>query len=119
MESIQFCADQIVTGAQIPLSQLRNDAVDNLLGALTIAGHYIIPGQSSLSLNPLQRPYYVSMSLEVCLFFNHTLYRGNRVYKYSSNDLNAFASPNFPPLVEGMYIGSNCMHRLKNLCSRN
>lgn len=35
---------QIVTGAQIPLSQLRNDAVDNLLSALTIAGHYIIPG---------------------------------------------------------------------------
>ena len=35
---------QIVTGAQIPLSQLRNDAVDNLLGALSIAGHYIIPG---------------------------------------------------------------------------
>jgi lysophospholipase len=34
-----------VTGAQIPLSQLRNDAVDNLLGALVIAGHYIIPGR--------------------------------------------------------------------------
>jgi 60kDa lysophospholipase len=34
----------IVTGAQIPLSQLRNDAVDNLMGALTIAGHFIIPG---------------------------------------------------------------------------
>ncbi|KAJ8461866.1 hypothetical protein ONZ45_g18140 [Pleurotus djamor] len=27
----------ILTGAQIPLSQLRNDAVDNLMGALTIA----------------------------------------------------------------------------------
>jgi 60kDa lysophospholipase len=39
--------EQIVTGAQIPLSQLRNDAVDNLLGALSIAGHYIIPGTSS------------------------------------------------------------------------
>lgn len=26
------------------MSQLRNDAVDNLLGALVIAGHYIIPG---------------------------------------------------------------------------
>jgi len=37
---------QILTGAQIPLSQLRNDAVDNLMGALTIAGHYIIPGAS-------------------------------------------------------------------------
>jgi len=36
---------QILTGAQIPLSQLRNDAVDNLMGALTIAGNYIIPGK--------------------------------------------------------------------------
>jgi L-asparaginase/Glu-tRNA(Gln) amidotransferase subunit D len=33
-----------LTGAQIPLSQLRNDAVDNLMGALAIAGNYIIPG---------------------------------------------------------------------------
>lgn len=69
----------IVTGAQIPLSQLRNDATDNLMGALTIAGHYIIP--------------------ECCLYFNHTLYRGNRVSKTSSFDLSAFDSPNFPPLV--------------------
>lgn len=37
---------QILTGAQIPLSRLRNDAVDNLLGALVIAGHYIIPGDN-------------------------------------------------------------------------
>ncbi|KAI0636433.1 L-asparaginase [Trametes polyzona] len=69
----------VVTGAQIPMSQLRNDAVDNLLGALVIAGHYIIP--------------------ECCLFFNHTLFRGNRCSKMSSYDLNAFGSPNFPPLV--------------------
>ncbi|KIJ10500.1 hypothetical protein PAXINDRAFT_101996 [Paxillus involutus ATCC 200175] len=69
----------ILTGAQIPLSQLRNDAVDNLLGALSIAGNYIIP--------------------ECNLYFNHTLYRGNRVSKISSYDLNAFHSPNFPPLV--------------------
>ncbi|KAA1469340.1 L-asparaginase [Dentipellis sp. KUC8613] len=69
----------ILTGAQIPLSQLRNDAVDNFLGALTIAGLYIIP--------------------ECCLFFNHTLYRGNRVSKVSSHDFNAFTSPNFAPLV--------------------
>ncbi|KII89151.1 hypothetical protein PLICRDRAFT_160296 [Plicaturopsis crispa FD-325 SS-3] len=69
----------IITGAQIPLSQLRNDAVDNLLGALSIAGHYIIP--------------------ECALYFNHTLFRGNRVSKASSYDLNAFASPNFSPLV--------------------
>ncbi|KAG7448040.1 L-asparaginase [Guyanagaster necrorhizus] len=69
----------IVTGAQIPLSQLRNDATDNLMGALTIAGHYIIP--------------------ECSLYFNHTLFRGNRVSKISSYDLSAFDSPNFAPLV--------------------
>ncbi|KAJ8700008.1 hypothetical protein PTI98_003076 [Pleurotus ostreatus] len=70
----------IITGAQIPLSQLRNDAVDNLMGALTIAGRYIIP--------------------ECCLYFNHTLFRGNRVSKTSSFDLSAFSSPNFPSLVD-------------------
>ncbi|EJD44134.1 asparaginase-domain-containing protein [Auricularia subglabra TFB-10046 SS5] len=69
----------ILTGAQIPLSQLRNDAVDNFLGALWVAGHYIIP--------------------EVSLYFNHVLYRGNRCSKTSSFALNAFESPNFPPLV--------------------
>ncbi|ELU44972.1 L-asparaginase [Rhizoctonia solani AG-1 IA] len=61
---------------------LRNDGIENLLGALSIAGQYVIP--------------------EVCLYFNHTLFRGNRVSKVSSFDLNAFASPNFPPLVNGM-----------------
>lgn len=45
--NISLCMSviKIVTGAQIPLSQLRNDAVDNLLGALSIAGQYIIPGK--------------------------------------------------------------------------
>ncbi|KAG6909635.1 hypothetical protein DXG01_016417 [Tephrocybe rancida] len=70
----------ILTGAQIPMSQLRNDAVDNFMGALTIAGHYIIP--------------------ECSVYFNHVLYRGNRTSKMSSYDLSAFASPNFPPLVD-------------------
>ncbi|KAG6880253.1 hypothetical protein C0992_001821 [Termitomyces sp. T32_za158] len=70
----------ILTGAQIPMSQLRNDAVDNFMGALTIAGHYIIP--------------------ECSIYFNHTLYRGNRTSKMSSYDLSAFSSPNFPPLVD-------------------
>ncbi|KAL1742183.1 asparaginase-domain-containing protein [Schizophyllum fasciatum] len=70
----------IITGAQIPLSQLRNDATDNLMGALLMAGHYTIP--------------------ECCLYFNHTLFRGNRVTKVSSDDLAAFDSPNFAPLVK-------------------
>ncbi|KAF8511125.1 L-asparaginase [Hysterangium stoloniferum] len=74
----------ILTGAQIPLSEWRNDAVDNLLGALCIAGQYIIP--------------------ECCVYFNHTLYRGNRISKSSILDFDAFDSPNFPPLMK---VGTN------------
>lgn len=69
----------IVTGAQVPLSELRNDAIENVLGALMIASTYIIP--------------------EVCLFFASALYRGNRSSKVSNNALSAFDSPNLPPLA--------------------
>lgn len=69
----------IVTGAQVPLSELRNDAIENVLGALMIASTYIFP--------------------EVCLFFASSLYRGNRSSKVSNNALSAFDSPNLPPLA--------------------
>ncbi|KZT57001.1 asparaginase-domain-containing protein [Calocera cornea HHB12733] len=89
----------ILTGAQIPLSQLRNDAVENLLGALSIAGHYIIP--------------------ECCLYFNHRLYRGNRVSKVSSDDFDAFDSPNLHPLVEvGINIEVNWSSVLRPMGSK-
>jgi lysophospholipase len=70
----------ILTGSQIPIGQARNDAVDNLLGALTIAGHYEIP--------------------EVCLYFRNKLFRGNRTRKYDAAGFDAFQSANCPPLVE-------------------
>ena len=69
----------VLTGSQAPMLELQNDATDNLLGSLIIAGHFMIP--------------------EVCLFFHHKLYRGNRVTKVSASDFAAFASPNFPPLA--------------------
>lgn len=34
----------IVTGAQVPLGQLRNDAVENTLNSIILAGTYVIPG---------------------------------------------------------------------------
>ena len=46
-------------------------------------------------------PYKIS---ECCVFFNQCLYRGNRVSKQSSYDLNAFGSSNFPPLVHGQFL---------------
>ncbi|KAJ3401093.1 hypothetical protein HDV05_000673, partial [Chytridiales sp. JEL 0842] len=69
----------ILTGSQVPLAEVRNDAVENLLGALTIAGHFVIP--------------------EVTLFFAQKLYRGNRSSKVDAYDFNAFDSPNLRPLV--------------------
>jgi lysophospholipase len=69
----------IITGSQVPISEVRNDGIDNLLGALTIAGHFVIP--------------------EVTLYFNNRLFRGNRCSKLSAMDFDAFDSPNLPPLV--------------------
>ncbi|GAA5998416.1 uncharacterized protein JCM10292_001182 [Rhodotorula paludigena] len=70
----------ILTGAQIPLSQLFTDAVDNLLASLAIAGHYLIP--------------------EVLLVFDNMAFRGNRCIKASSEDFHAFQSFNLPPIAE-------------------
>jgi L-asparaginase/Glu-tRNA(Gln) amidotransferase subunit D len=37
----------IITGAQIPLSELFNDSIENLLGALIIAGSSHVPYPST------------------------------------------------------------------------
>lgn len=70
----------ILTGSQIPLSQSRNDALDNLLTALLLAS----------------RPDLA----EVCICFNGRLLRGNRSRKVKSSGLAAFDSPNCPWLGE-------------------
>ncbi|XP_064784272.1 60 kDa lysophospholipase isoform X1 [Oncorhynchus masou masou] len=69
----------ILTGSQVPIYEMRNDGRDNLLGALLIAGQFVIP--------------------EVCLYFHNKLYRGNRVTKVDSGSFNAFNSPNLAPLA--------------------
>lgn len=79
----------ILTGSQAPIFALQSDAVDNLLGSLIIAGTFVIP--------------------EVCLFFHHKLYRGNRTTKVSATNFEAFASPSCEPLakVNGLGIEVN------------
>jgi lysophospholipase len=69
----------ILTGSQAPMLELQNDAADNLLGSLVVAGHFMIP--------------------EVCLYFNHKLFRGNRATKVAASDFAAFDSPNASPLA--------------------
>ena len=51
----------ILTGSQLPLFETRNDARENLINAILIAGNYKIP--------------------EVCIYFNNKLFRGNRSKK--------------------------------------
>ncbi|WP_043872879.1 asparaginase [Legionella massiliensis] len=70
----------IVTGSQIPLSEVRNDAVDNVITSLWLCAH-----------QPIN---------EVCIYFNQQLLRGNRAQKISAQRFNAFGSPNFPRLAE-------------------
>ena len=75
----------IVTGSQIPLAELRSDGQQNLLNSLYVAANYPIS--------------------EVSLFFNNTLYRGNRTTKAHADGFNAFASPNLSALLEaGIHI---------------
>jgi lysophospholipase len=75
----------ILTGSQASIFALQSDAVDNLLGSLIIAGTFVIP--------------------EVCLFFYHKLYRGNRCTKVSASAFEAFASPNCDPLARVTSLG--------------
>lgn len=75
----------IITGSQIPLAQLRSDGQVNLLNSLYLAAYYPIA--------------------EVALYFNNQLFRGNRATKADADGFNAFASPNFPPLLQaGIHI---------------
>lgn len=69
----------ILTGSQIPLSELRNDAIDNIITSLWLCAH-----------QPIR---------EVCIYFNQKLLRGNRTQKVSAQQFNAFDSPNYPALA--------------------
>jgi L-asparaginase len=69
----------ILTGSQIPLTEVRNDAIDNIISALWLCAHAEIP--------------------EVCIYFNQKLLRGNCSTKLSAEHFDAFDSPNCPPLA--------------------
>lgn len=68
----------VMTGSQIPLEQLKNDGIDNLMASLIFATHF------------------ADSVHEVVVVFANQIMRGNRCKKISSNKLNAFACPNFP-----------------------
>jgi L-asparaginase len=83
----------IFTGAQLPISEPRSDARENLITALEIAsakenGEPIVP--------------------EVCIYFDYELLRGNRSKKVESMHFDAFKSENYPSLAKaGVKIDYN------------
>lgn len=75
----------VFTGAQLPISEPRSDARENLITALEIAsakkdGKAVVP--------------------EVCIYFNYELIRGSRAKKVESLHFDAFRSENYPVLAK-------------------
>lgn len=75
----------IITGSQLPVGVLRTDAVENIVSAFEFAALTEEDGSAVIQ--------------EVAIYFEYELLRGNRAYKRSSNEFNAFSSPNYPPLA--------------------
>jgi L-asparaginase len=83
----------IFTGAQLPISEPRSDARENLLTALDIA-----------SATDRDDPIVP----EVCIYFDYELLRGNRSKKVESMQFDAFDSGNYPVLAKaGVKIDYN------------
>jgi len=75
----------IFTGSQLPIGDLRTDAKENLITSIQIA-----------ALQERGKP----VIQEVGLYFEYKLYRANRTTKINAEHFEAFASLNYPPLVE-------------------
>lgn len=83
----------IFTGSQLPIGDLRTDAKENLITSIQIA-----------SLREKNKPKIT----EVGLYFEYKLYRANRTTKINAEHFEAFASLNYPPLIEsGVHLSVN------------
>jgi len=83
----------VFTGSQLPIGDLRTDAKENLITSIQIA-----------TLREKGR----SVLAEVGLYFEYKLYRANRTTKINAEHFEAFASLNYPSLVEsGVHLTVN------------
>jgi L-asparaginase len=83
----------VFTGAQLPISEPRSDARENLITALEVA-----------SARCEDKP----LVPEVCIYFDYELLRGNRSKKVESMQFDAFDSGNYPALAKaGVKIDYN------------
>ena len=81
----------ILTGSQLPIGTIRTDGKENLITAVEIAAAKDNNGNALVQ--------------EVAVYFEYSLYRGNRTTKVSAFSFEAFRSPNYSPLaVAGVHI---------------
>lgn len=81
----------IFTGSQLPIGTIRTDGKENLITAIEIAAAKNENGSPKIQ--------------EVAIYFEYSLYRGNRTSKVSASSFEAFRSPNLRPLaVAGVHI---------------
>jgi len=76
----------VITGSQLPMGSLRTDGRENLISSIEIAASLDEDGESRLK--------------EVAIYFEYSLYKGNRCHKFSTEHFDAIISPNYPPLAE-------------------
>jgi L-asparaginase len=81
----------ILTGSQLPIGTIRTDGKENLITAIEIAADKNENGEALIQ--------------EVAIYFEYSLYRGNRTSKISASHFEAFKSPNYPELaIAGIQI---------------
>jgi len=84
----------ILTGSQLPIGTIRTDGKENLITAIQIAAEKDSNEKAIIQ--------------EVAIYFEYSLYRGNRTTKVSANLFEAFQSPNYPELaIAGVNINYN------------
>lgn len=84
----------IFTGSQLPIGTIRTDGKENLITSIEIAADKDENGQPIVQ--------------EVAVYFEYSLYRGNRSSKVSANQFEAFSSPNCGELAKaGVTISYN------------
>lgn len=76
----------ILTGSQLPIGTIRTDAKENLITAIEVAAACNEQGRATVP--------------EVAVYFEYSLYRGNRTVKVHAERFEAFRSPNYPRLAE-------------------
>lgn len=84
----------ILTGSQLPIGTIRTDGKENLITSIEIAASKADNGEAMIQ--------------EVAIYFEYSLYRGNRTTKVSAKHFEAFQSPNFQELaIAGVDINYN------------